>query len=105
MIIPRVSQANFNRMLQEPGKHSLGGGLMLLVRAPGKASYSMRFQRQEGRGESWDWGRHLQSLSAWRAFARARGWTNGVENPARWVDLLQMTLPKPSAIHRERNQT
>ena len=38
------------------------------------------------------------------AFARARGWTNGAENPARWVDLLQMTLPKPSAIHRERNQ-
>lgn len=62
MIIPRVSQANFNRMLQEPGKHSLGGGLMLRVRAPGKASYSMRFQRQEGRGESWDWGRDLQSL-------------------------------------------
>jgi len=37
------------------------------------------------------------------AFARARGWTNG-ENPARWVDLLQMTLPKPSAIHRELSQ-
>jgi len=43
MIIPRISRANFNTMLQEPGKHSRGAGLMLLVRAPGKASYSMRY--------------------------------------------------------------
>ena len=38
-------------MLQRPGKHSLGGGLMLLVRAPGKASYSMRYQRAGKRRE------------------------------------------------------
>ena len=51
MNIPRITQATFTRMLGEPGKHSLGGGLMLLVRAPGKASYSMRFQKAGVRRE------------------------------------------------------
>ena len=51
MDIPRITQATFSRMLENPGKHSLGGGLMLLVRAPGKASYSMRYQRAGARRE------------------------------------------------------
>lgn len=211
MNIPRITQATFTRMLGEPGKHSLGGGLMLLVRAPGKASYSMRFQKAGVRREL-GLGPHPvvtigmararaldnlrlvaegknpaevraeaeaaerpattfseaveayladhaaalgpKAMTAWRgtlgtyaeptlgsksvreiatedilavlrpiwssktptaiklqrrlakvmAFARARGWRDVTENPARWQDHLVLALPKPAAIHRAKNQ-
>lgn len=51
MNISRITQATFGRMLENPGKHSLGGGLMLLVRSPGKASFSMRYQKAGVRRE------------------------------------------------------
>jgi integrase len=38
------------------------------------------------------------------AFARARGWRDATENPARWRDHLSLALPKPAAIHREKHQ-
>ena len=211
MDIPRITQATFSRMLENPGKHSLGGGLMLLVRAPGKASYSMRYQRAGARREL-GLGPHPiitiamarervltnqrliadgkdpaevraeaivaarpgttfseavaayltdhaaalgpKAMTAWRgtlgtyaeptlgtqsvreittddilavlrpiwssktptamklqrrlakvmAFARARGWRDATENPARWQDHLSMALPKPAAIHRAKHQ-
>lgn len=211
MDIPRITQTTFGRMLESPGKHSLGGGLMLLVRAPGKASYSMRYQKAGGRRElglgphpvisiamarerllanqrliaegkdpaearadakaaerpattfsdavdaylaahgaalgpkaKQSWRATLDTyanpifgskavreidindvLAALRpvweaktptavklqrrlakvmAFARARGWRDATENPARWRDHLSLALPPPTVIHRVKHQ-